>query len=340
MKLDNDLLYYFIKDALQTYSEDFSIIDHRNPVQIWLNKKFYSIHISYVHDSGKSRDEEECRIQIGRKRINAQNDFYLKKNLYPVFLGVFKNERVFVAWDPRHVLSVKAKKRVSFYARKRQAQNAIENYSATYGFRSQQLEKTSFAIALQSQALGFYLENIESFHCLQSKEDIASLMKKHSNILGDSGLGRTEEFDFKPGEIKRKFTYNRKYYPRSPRFRFEVMNAYKQACCVCGRQLGLVEAAHIVPHSTPGGLDDVTNGLALCVEHHHLYDDGLLLPGPNQKLVFNCARANYLRETNQDKGLEEVASFKNREYCVPADASQQPSNELLKKGLKLRMAHY
>lgn len=60
------------------------------------------------------------------------------------------------------------------------------------------------------------------------------------------------------------------------------LDAYKKTCCVCRRQLGLVQAAHIIPHSEPDSPNTVQNGLAMCIEHHRLYDDSLLLPGPGQ----------------------------------------------------------
>ena len=73
MALDNALLYYFIKDALGPYSEAFRISDRHNPTRFNLNHQSYSAHVSYVHDSGNARDnDDEVRIQISRALIEEQ----------------------------------------------------------------------------------------------------------------------------------------------------------------------------------------------------------------------------------------------------------------------------
>ena len=337
MKLDNKLMYHFVRDALRTYSDDFVIIDYNNPVQIELNGHKYSIHVSYVHDSGNARpNEDERRIQISRNRINNQKH-HLENSFRTAFLGFFEDGKVFVAWDPRHVYSLKAETVVSVYARQSQAEAALNNYSAVHEFTSGYLHETIFTIALQSQELGFYLENIESFHRLSSAKNIDQMMGKYMQTLSESYTDKSGEFNFGEDEKREKFAFARTSYPRDPIFRYQVMNAYGHACCVCGRQLGLVQAAHIIPHSIRESPNKVNNGLALCVEHHNLYDDGLLLPGPDKKLIFNSARANYLIATKQDKGLEEIAELHNCKYSVPEDPNLQPLDEYLDKGLKFRM---
>lgn len=62
-----------------------------------------------------------------------------------------------------------------------------------------------------------------------------------------------------------------------PVFASQVMVAYETRCAVCS--LGhreLLDAAHIIPDSAPGGAAVVTNGLALCKIHHAAYDRNIL----------------------------------------------------------------
>lgn len=66
---------------------------------------------------------------------------------------------------------------------------------------------------------------------------------------------------------------------RDPRFRQMVLTAYEHRCAVCGFdvrlgtiQLGL-DAAHI-RWCQAGGPNTVSNGIALCVLHHKLFDRG------------------------------------------------------------------
>ena len=66
---------------------------------------------------------------------------------------------------------------------------------------------------------------------------------------------------------------------RSRNFRRMVLRAYEYRCSVCGYDLRLVgnlaglEAAHIMWRQV-GGPDTVSNGLALCVLHHKIFDLG------------------------------------------------------------------
>ena len=68
---------------------------------------------------------------------------------------------------------------------------------------------------------------------------------------------------------------------RDPKFKSTVMRAYEDRCSFCGYDLRLggspvgIDAAH-VQMRTKGGPDRIENGLALCVQHHRLFDAGAL----------------------------------------------------------------
>ncbi|WP_062211647.1 HNH endonuclease [Demequina oxidasica] len=58
-----------------------------------------------------------------------------------------------------------------------------------------------------------------------------------------------------------------------PRFRAEVLFAYKEKCAICGMpEPKLLDAAHIRGDKDPDGQPIVPNGLALCSIHHRAYD--------------------------------------------------------------------
>jgi len=62
-----------------------------------------------------------------------------------------------------------------------------------------------------------------------------------------------------------------------PVFASQVMIAYATACAVCAlAHRELLDAAHIIPDSAPGGDPVVPNGLALCKIHHAAYDANVL----------------------------------------------------------------
>lgn len=337
--LKRSLLYYFVRDALKAYSEDFAVRDHRNPAVIELNGNSYSIHISYVHDSGEHREnEDEVRIQISRALIEQQRQRDDEGNKV-AFIGFFEGGgETFVAWDPRHVFSLRAQTAVSVYARQSQETQAKNLFAAVHKFVPRYLpENTSFAIALPSYSLGFYIENIERFHRLRSENSIQSLLRNHDELLANNVSDVRKEFVVGQGEERERFNYTRKAYPRDSHFTRDVLAAYGDACCICDRQLGIVQAAHIIPHSIWDSPNDVTNGLALCVEHHTLYDDALLLPGPGFRLVFNSKRAEYLRQTKKERGLNEIAEREGKEFRVPDSPESRPSENYLRRGLDIRM---
>lgn len=62
-------------------------------------------------------------------------------------------------------------------------------------------------------------------------------------------------------------------------FRRAVLKAYGHQCCICGITYEeVLEAAHIVPWrvADPGLRLDPRNGLAMCANHHRLFDRGVL----------------------------------------------------------------
>jgi putative restriction endonuclease len=61
-------------------------------------------------------------------------------------------------------------------------------------------------------------------------------------------------------------------------FRKAVLTANKDRCAVCElRVRPLLDGAHIIPDSVPGGDAIVQNGLSLCANHHRAYDRRILM---------------------------------------------------------------
>ena len=337
MTMDRGLLYHFVRDALRTYSEAVRVEERGNPTRVQFNGGRYSLQISYIHDSGNSRvNDDEVRIQISRTLIEQQRE---REQLGErvAFVGFFEGGRSFVAWDPEHVFSLQAQTVVSVYARQSLEARVLHEGAAAHEFQARFLGKQSFAIALPSSALGFYLENIGAFHGLSSEGKIQGLLRQEAGILDEGVLGLSGEVEYGDDEERQRFTFTRTAFPRDPKFKRDVLKAYDRTCCVCGRQLALIQAAHIIPHAEEGSPNIVQNGLALCIEHHRLYDDALLLPGPERRLVFNEERAEYLRQTKQERGLDEIAELNGANYEHPTEPENVPADEYLQRGLEIRL---
>lgn len=334
---DRELLHFFVRDSLRGFSENFVPLESGNPFRFSLNGRIHSVHISFVHDSGKSRtNDDETRIQISRAQIDLQRERSLAGDAV-AFVGFFSDGEVFVGWDPDHVFSLEAKTVVSIYARQSMQENVAQFKTAVHQFQSRGLGEESLAIALPKSALGFYLENIHSFHALASEAQIMNVLESVETGLAvlDSSVNVSVEAD--GSRVRERFELVRTAYKRDPSFRTRILEAYDHRCCICGIQLGIVQAAHIVPHALPECTDDVTNGLALCSNHHRLYDDGLLLPGPGGLLRVNDARAKYLIESGRSVGLEEVQAFHGERFNTPSRLEWHPNEAYLEKGISVRL---
>ncbi len=65
-------------------------------------------------------------------------------------------------------------------------------------------------------------------------------------------------------------------------FRERVVAAYASTCALCRlRHQELLDAAHIVPDTHPGGEPVVPNGLCLCKIHHAAYDQNIIGISPD-----------------------------------------------------------
>lgn len=92
--------------------------------------------------------------------------------------------------------------------------------------------------------------------------------------------------------------------PRDPQFRDRILTAYEYRCAVCGFDVRLgsqsiaLEAAHIKWHQA-GGPDVETNGVALCVLHHKVFDLGAFTINPELAILVS-------ERANGSQGLEET----------------------------------
>ena len=175
----------------------------------------------------------------------------------------------------------------------------------------------------QAEFIGFYAENKTVLHHATNKQlrRVASGYRKYQA----GSLRRAISLNRKKIEITRRT------YPRSPLFRQDVLAAYGHQCAMCGIQLDLVEAAHIVPHSHPQGVDDVSNGLALCSLHHRSYDLGLVYVTADYLIHLNSDRLHHLRQVGKASGLKKYRKMQGDELILPSvdDSLPTPNNLVL-----------
>ncbi len=133
---------------------------------------------------------------------------------------------------------------------------------------------------------------------------------------------------------------NREYKERmvkarlhQPRFRAQVLRAYKETCAICRlRHIELLDAAHILPDSHPDGIAAVKNGIALCKIHHSAYDKNLMGISPD---YFVRIPKRLLLESDGPMLKHGLQAMNNVQLVVPNNSKLHPSKENLAKRFEL-----
>ena len=101
------------------------------------------------------------------------------------------------------------------------------------------------------------------------------------NLVGESMPTVSRDEDVKQG--------------RDIKFRLQIVPLYHYSCALCGIKMllpsgiTLVEAAHIHQFAQSKN-DDITNGMALCRNHHWAFDQGLWSIGTGFEIVVACGK--------------------------------------------------
>lgn len=112
-------------------------------------------------------------------------------------------------------------------------------------------------------------------------------------------------------------------------FREKVLRAYRDQCAFCRlKHHELLDAAHIIPNSEPGGDPIVTNGMALCKLHHAAFDKYFLGVRPDYTIE---VRDDVLDEQDGPMLLHGLQGLHQRRIVVPARMAQRPDPELLQR---------
>ena len=112
-------------------------------------------------------------------------------------------------------------------------------------------------------------------------------------------------------------------------FREKVIRAYQQQCSLCRlKHPELLDAAHIIPDSDPGGLPIVSNGIALCKLHHAAFDRHILGIRPDYIIEI---RSEILHETDGPMLQHGIKELHAQQIVIPRDKQSRPDPLLLEK---------
>jgi putative restriction endonuclease len=312
-------LKYLLIDSLKQYSEDISYISGNNPYTFSINKKIVHIFIHNVHESGSGRtNPDECRIQVNK----TPNFLAAKNSGKPVlFFGYFADENIFTAWNPFiQTERINTRKTISLYSRFSIQKKAEQQGISVYVDNDAQV-----IISFKPEYLGLYIENFPEMH--QSNEQTLLELIRKSDLSEETEKEFGEHIDIE----RQKFTVTHKRFKRDAGFKERIYNAYEGRCAICGIQLELVEAAHIIPHSHEKGTDDVKNGVCLCALHHKAFDNALIYIKEDYSIKINSSKVEYLEKIHRDGGISKFTSLQQDEKIkLPSSHIYYPSLEFIK----------
>lgn len=199
------------------------------------------------------------------------------------------------------------------------------------GFAFTRKGNDEVAVGFRSDNLLSYALNCESFHesgADATVSDILSRVSRFESVAEGEISSLTTE--------RRRVVTKVSKLARKSDFRRKVTVAYNHKCCVTGLQLRLIDAAHILPVGSEGSNDSVRNGLCLSPSYHRAFDRGLIQLTEDRKMIINAQKRDDLVRLGHGGGLADFESHLGREIFLPADRSQWPDPELIRKSNRFR----
>ena len=267
-----------------------------------------------THGGGAARAADEYRIQLTRpmpENVAGQST---------VVLGWSAKHNVFVAWDSK-VHSKRSSHSPSLQVRE-DTLTAAQHNGLAAGTRA----SDDVVIAFRPEMLATYCLNAKELHD-NAEGDIVNVLNSIPDLVGSQP--ESASFEVARRKVVRVVQSNHRAWDFSSR----VMAAYEGRCAVCGVQLSLTEAAHIVPVAWPGSSDVTSNGLSLCRNHHRAYDDSMLSVRSDYTVEISQTRGNALLESGLQGGWDALMAYNEKLLAViPALEEDRPKPAFLDQG--------
>lgn len=288
------------------------------------------------HGGGRLRPEREFRVQLtfpGQK-ANEAGRIDVVEGRKTLLLGHFEREGTegFVGWDPTQHRTPGWS--ASVQVRLDTILGAIENGMAMEERKREAGIVTELAVAFRAEILVPYIRDI--YPNYQPAQVSASEMEAiappptgvRTLIPEPQGLPRER------GRALRRFLQ----LERSATFSLRVLDAYGNRCAMCGLQLRVLDAAHIVPVAERASTDSTDNGLALCPTHHRAYDRALIGVAEDGTITLNARSVGALKAAGYGGGVDEFRAWSRVGEPIfgPSDPDKAPSPANLREGLRLR----
>ncbi len=310
-------------DACRYRTEAVFYVQGRNPFSMSVDGLEVTLFVANISHARRN-DPDEFRIQCPGDLPDQLAALRAAGGLICV-LGYNADTDTFSAWDPeRFVQRSRVTQRFSLYTRLSTHQRARTDGFSIYRDASHQN-----VLSFRSEFMALYIGNTEVMHQATDKA-LQNLVSAHRDTR--SGVASRKLV----AVARRRIEVTHNQYERSPQFREAVREAYQNRCAMCGVQLELIEAAHLVPHNHPKGLDTVSNGIALCALHHRSLDTSLVYLDANYNILINHVRRKYLVRVRRIDGVLQFRRQMSDKIALPHDPSDYPLRENIELGNQLR----
>jgi len=273
-----------------------------------------------THGGGPARPANEFRIQI----TGVSPPLHLATDRQTLLLGWSDDFGVFAAFDAvRHQAFTEGSPSIQI-----RQENLEAAAAGTMSFCPR--GNGEIAVALSPDLLSQYVDEQAALHTYGDAP-------QELHLLEAAAQGETiSDDDVAPLSNERKIVVSAvARLSRESRFRMRIMRAYNHGCAVCEIQLGLAEAAHIVPVATPGSTDETSNGIALCPLHHAGYDGAILAISDDYQIFFSEHKLTELESMGLAGGVEAFRAVRDT-ILLPTVIADRPRPEYLRRGIEVR----
>lgn len=242
-----------------------------------------------------------------------------------MILGYWETQDVFAGWDINFHAGASSYS-PSLQIREHYLLAAVKN-----GFAVCPKDQGELAVAFVPSFLVTYCRNLEGLHAA------GTLPQEVKALTHIAEQGAIDEVDLSPlPEPRQRVVRTIAQNYREASFRRRVLNAYSHACAVCGMQLKLVDAAHIIPVYDPQSTDETSNGLCLCALHHRAMDRVLIAIAPDYRILVNDAEIERLSREKLGGGGDQLNRNLAKVIRTPPEKAQCPNPDYLQTALQVR----
>lgn len=260
--------------------------------------RFYLWTVTHVQSSDRPLDEYKIQLILPGQSRRARGKLTIDAAGRTFLLGYSPDFGVFVAWEARLHTTF------AFSAAVQVKEDLLEEARA-FGWAVANPRTVTGGDEIRA---AFSPGNLLHYLKTSRKADQKRVFGASREALL---LFETPKVALPPRERQRVATYvprlrqrlNSTRLQRDSRFGAMVRREYSHACALCGVSLNVVEGAHIIPVNQKGSEDKVWNGVALCRNHHRLFDSFAFVIKPDLKVALDVEIIQFFRDCGRVDGL-------------------------------------